>query len=374
MATASSPTDLEVLPLDWTSYVEPTCGKTYYVNNTNGHTQWEKPLFEEERLLLSTGWTSYVDPRYGNPYYVNEKTGETQWEKPSIEESQLPPPPAQNREGQTQREKPTPQLPPPPAPTPAPAPATIRTSLPTVNHRFINHHIKFHFTPAGEKFIGAFHNYRVLVRSNGEMVGGDVIVNTWGLTDTRFGGLGTSSLDGYDTHTHILVLDAGNDEVGLFCLQFQCFLQVQQGGKNPVLHQKTATNTAEIQMLLQDPLRRDLRFRLIDMGHGKVAIQSCVNDTFLRIQKVKGVFYGFYWLFEGFGPRQDDVAISFTPILNQPWEVAKYGLYYHDLSNRAFMLDSDWYGINDFLQSLKLPKLTLLEYIPPPKADDHIDL
>jgi len=84
------------LPAGWSAAVDPASGREYYVHAPTGRTCWELPdpqaLTESNAPATSapvsnapalpSGWTLLLDPATGQPYYVNESTGATQWERP----------------------------------------------------------------------------------------------------------------------------------------------------------------------------------------------------------------------------------------------------------------------------------------------------
>lgn len=94
----------EALPEGWTSKVDPATGKTCYVCKALNKTQFEKPTApvkssggknRRSRQLLATmrlanassglpeGWKSKVDPTTGRTYYIDCVHKKTQWEKPT---------------------------------------------------------------------------------------------------------------------------------------------------------------------------------------------------------------------------------------------------------------------------------------------------
>jgi len=87
------------LPAGWSAAVDPTSGRTYYVNATTGQTSWEPPAAPAQTTSatsippaapgmqagappLPAGWSAAVDPNSGQTYYMNSITGQTSWEPP----------------------------------------------------------------------------------------------------------------------------------------------------------------------------------------------------------------------------------------------------------------------------------------------------
>jgi len=111
---AMPPTDLSD---GWVELVDESSGNTYYLNEADGTTCWERPTKEldaidaappgdaggiaeksvgpsakttetpttEKQAELPPGWVELVDPTSGHLYYLNEATNETLWKKPSLE-------------------------------------------------------------------------------------------------------------------------------------------------------------------------------------------------------------------------------------------------------------------------------------------------
>merc|ERR1712216_206610 len=69
-------------------------GRVYYVNGTNGESQWERPEAPAtagcEPMDLPPNWSCEVDPSSGRMYYVDDD-GNSQWEPPTDNEPPLPP-------------------------------------------------------------------------------------------------------------------------------------------------------------------------------------------------------------------------------------------------------------------------------------------
>ena len=74
------------LPDGWLSQIDPTSGRTYYVNLESGISQWEPPddTSESEPVDLPSGWLSFIDPKTGKTYYADTNSGVTQWEPPTL--------------------------------------------------------------------------------------------------------------------------------------------------------------------------------------------------------------------------------------------------------------------------------------------------
>ncbi len=127
--------DEAALPVGWVEMVDTDTGMTYYFNEAEGLSTWEKPLrsknedevdldvvdgnadgnvmvqistleknqvyeYEQEQeqntdmdanetnaALLPEGWVEVIDPGSGLPYYLNKAENVTQWNKPVIESS-----------------------------------------------------------------------------------------------------------------------------------------------------------------------------------------------------------------------------------------------------------------------------------------------
>lgn len=67
----------------WAAQVDPTSGRTFYVNATTAQTQWNFPL------ALPAGWVAHDDPATGKLFYVDEKTGQSSWNAPAASSSDL---------------------------------------------------------------------------------------------------------------------------------------------------------------------------------------------------------------------------------------------------------------------------------------------
>ena len=74
----------------WLSQIDPTSGRTYYVNLASGVSQWEPPVAASEPFELPTGWLALKDAKTGKTYYVDTTTGVTQWEPPALTSSSSP--------------------------------------------------------------------------------------------------------------------------------------------------------------------------------------------------------------------------------------------------------------------------------------------
>ena len=83
------------MPPEWTSAVDPTSNREYYVNKTTGAVQWEMPTLggggaadapppppPPPTSSTKEQWVEANDPSSGRVYYYNVATGETAWTKP----------------------------------------------------------------------------------------------------------------------------------------------------------------------------------------------------------------------------------------------------------------------------------------------------
>ena len=75
----------------WKPVVDPSSGKTYYVNRNTKASVWEKPADADKPWVnpesqqdqqLPPGWVEHFDPKRQKPYYHNTNTGETVWKRP----------------------------------------------------------------------------------------------------------------------------------------------------------------------------------------------------------------------------------------------------------------------------------------------------
>jgi hypothetical protein len=105
--------DTDELPVGWIEAFDEDTGRSYYFNESQNITQWERPESEVRRVAgddnvfethqskddfpisnnvdtneicrsscLPDGWIKVVDDNSGVPYYYNEITKETQWDSP----------------------------------------------------------------------------------------------------------------------------------------------------------------------------------------------------------------------------------------------------------------------------------------------------
>jgi len=80
--TASAAPAAAAAASPWISEVDPASGDTFYVNESTGVTTWQKPVDFTSPAAAASPWISEVDPNTGDTFYVNESTGVTQWEEP----------------------------------------------------------------------------------------------------------------------------------------------------------------------------------------------------------------------------------------------------------------------------------------------------
>ena len=109
----NEPAAQDELPPGWKELHDMDTDSTYYLNELDGSTQWERPIRTDAAKSVTTrgetqvvpeetgkeaidegwttpyavpslaeGWTEHVDPSSGNPYFYNEATGETRHERP----------------------------------------------------------------------------------------------------------------------------------------------------------------------------------------------------------------------------------------------------------------------------------------------------
>jgi hypothetical protein len=83
----------------WKPVVDPSSGKTYYVNRETKETVWKKPADADTPWIkggtaggsgggaggdaLPDGWVEHLDQKKQKPYYHNTATGETAWRRPT---------------------------------------------------------------------------------------------------------------------------------------------------------------------------------------------------------------------------------------------------------------------------------------------------
>lgn len=84
------PSASPALPLSqWSERVDPTSGKTYYVNRETKQTTWQRPPELDVASVVSPAsstsdsqWVAKTDPASGKPYYYHKITKQTTWTKP----------------------------------------------------------------------------------------------------------------------------------------------------------------------------------------------------------------------------------------------------------------------------------------------------
>jgi outer membrane protein assembly factor BamB len=83
----------------WKPVVDPSSGKTYYVNRETKETVWKRPADADTPWIkggaaggsgggaggdaLPDGWVEHFDQKKQKPYYHNTATGETAWRRPT---------------------------------------------------------------------------------------------------------------------------------------------------------------------------------------------------------------------------------------------------------------------------------------------------
>mmetsp|Transcript_29405 Transcript_29405/g.80376 ORF Transcript_29405/g.80376 Transcript_29405/m.80376 type:complete len:277 (-) Transcript_29405:215-1045(-) len=76
------------LPKGWTEHIDPSSGNTFYYNEAEGETCWERPkgsdVVAATTAPLPANWTEQVDPSTGRSYYHNVVTQESTWERPIL--------------------------------------------------------------------------------------------------------------------------------------------------------------------------------------------------------------------------------------------------------------------------------------------------
>ena len=94
--TRTESEDQTDLPPGWVELVDESSGASYYLNEAENITTWDRPTVQKEEPSTKTaqlptdeepplkeGWSEIVDPSSGKAYYFNEETGETTWDRPS---------------------------------------------------------------------------------------------------------------------------------------------------------------------------------------------------------------------------------------------------------------------------------------------------
>ncbi|XWS43006.1 hypothetical protein CRYUN_Cryun16bG0063200 [Craigia yunnanensis] len=78
------------LPPGWVEAKDPSTGASYYYNESNGKSQWERPVETSLNVhfpfatRLIGDWVEAVDETTGHKYYYNTKTNLSQWECPDV--------------------------------------------------------------------------------------------------------------------------------------------------------------------------------------------------------------------------------------------------------------------------------------------------
>jgi len=67
------------LPNGWESAIDPSTGRTYYINHLTQQTSWTPPVFDP----LPSGWEEKKDEQ-GRTFFYNSITGISQWDDPRI--------------------------------------------------------------------------------------------------------------------------------------------------------------------------------------------------------------------------------------------------------------------------------------------------
>ena len=71
------------LPPGWQAVVDPTSGRTYYINSSTRETKWDMPKANQSEGL-PPGWQAVEDPSTKRTYYYNAGTQKTSWTVPTV--------------------------------------------------------------------------------------------------------------------------------------------------------------------------------------------------------------------------------------------------------------------------------------------------
>jgi len=80
-----------ILPPGWKKLVDPSSGVAYFLNESDGKTQWEPPVNMMPAAPpppppggapLPPNWITANDPASGHVYYYNTATGASSWTPP----------------------------------------------------------------------------------------------------------------------------------------------------------------------------------------------------------------------------------------------------------------------------------------------------
>ena len=82
---------MSTLPGDWSEVVDPSSGRTYFINFTTKQTQWDRPTANHSApppsppasTSLPVGWEERYDEGSGRHFYINHNTRTTTWERPT---------------------------------------------------------------------------------------------------------------------------------------------------------------------------------------------------------------------------------------------------------------------------------------------------
>ena len=70
---------MEVNVPGWESAIDPSTGRTYYINHLTQQTSWTPPMLDP----LPDGWEERKD-KQGRTFFYHVKTGRSQWDDPRI--------------------------------------------------------------------------------------------------------------------------------------------------------------------------------------------------------------------------------------------------------------------------------------------------
>ena len=83
--------DCVALPIGWVELSDPITLKTYYFNEEENMSSWEKPstlpISEEKKTITSSlpdGWVELIDPTSKKVYFFNEIEGQSLWDRPGV--------------------------------------------------------------------------------------------------------------------------------------------------------------------------------------------------------------------------------------------------------------------------------------------------